>query len=269
MPGTGHCTVPCIDMANHTSGSATIALYETDAEKNAVLILRDGKEIDIGEEVTITYGDEKGACEMLFSYGFIEEGTTNAKELYLDVDVPDDDPLKSAKVAASHSPPGFRLFKNENALDWEGPFVWLLCVNEEDGLEFKLMQSNEGEREMLVSWKGQEVDNMSTFPELLRQDSLWDVLQLRATIVVQNRLEQQLMSLKACENRVEGLQGTGDLHFDRESYAMELRDLEETLMLEAYEVLEERKATLLASPTVLDYLGEDQKDEPPSPDDFS
>lgn len=269
MPGIGHSTVPCIDMANHASGFTTVALYDTDAGNNAILVLREGKEVDVDEEVTITYGDGKGACEMLFSYGFIEEGTSTAGELYLDVDIPDDDPLKLAKKSASRSPPGFRLFKNEESLDWEGPFVWLLCVNEEDGLEFKLMQSNDGEREILLLWKGHEVDDMSVFQELLSKDKLWDIFQLRATTIVHSRLEQQLLRLRDSEQRVEELQGTGDLHFNHESYAMELRDLEESLMLEAYEILEDRKTALLNSPKVLRYLGVAQKERPPSTDDFS
>ncbi|KKA20475.1 SET domain protein, partial [Rasamsonia emersonii CBS 393.64] len=32
LPGTGHAMVPCVDMANHASGDATVALYETDEE---------------------------------------------------------------------------------------------------------------------------------------------------------------------------------------------------------------------------------------------
>lgn len=46
--------VPCIDMANHASGDATAALYETDDDGNAILILRHGKDISEGGEITIT-----------------------------------------------------------------------------------------------------------------------------------------------------------------------------------------------------------------------
>lgn len=55
LPGTGHAMVPCVDMANHASGDATVALYETDEEGNAVLQLRWGKTLRPGDEVTITY----------------------------------------------------------------------------------------------------------------------------------------------------------------------------------------------------------------------
>ena len=55
LPGTGHAMVPCIDMANHASGDHTVAHYDTDVNGNGVLLLREGKSLDLGEEVTITY----------------------------------------------------------------------------------------------------------------------------------------------------------------------------------------------------------------------
>lgn len=64
LPGTGHSMVPCIDMANHASGDSTSALYETDSDGNAILVLREGKQLAANDEVTITYGDDKGACEV-------------------------------------------------------------------------------------------------------------------------------------------------------------------------------------------------------------
>jgi hypothetical protein len=54
LPGTGHAMVPCVDMANHASGDRTGALYETDNNGNAVLELRLGQTLEMGEEVTIT-----------------------------------------------------------------------------------------------------------------------------------------------------------------------------------------------------------------------
>lgn len=47
--------VPGVDMANHAAGDATAALFEVDADGRALLMLRDGKTIEPGEEVTITY----------------------------------------------------------------------------------------------------------------------------------------------------------------------------------------------------------------------
>ena len=54
FPGVGDCMVPCVDMANHASGDATAALYETDGNGNGLLLLREGKDIAKDGEVTIT-----------------------------------------------------------------------------------------------------------------------------------------------------------------------------------------------------------------------
>jgi len=54
FPGVGDAMVPCIDMANHASGDATAALYEVDGDGNAILLLRDGKQIPTNGEITIT-----------------------------------------------------------------------------------------------------------------------------------------------------------------------------------------------------------------------
>lgn len=55
LPGVGHAMVPCVDMANHASGADPMALYETDMDGNVVLLLREGKSLIDGDEVTITY----------------------------------------------------------------------------------------------------------------------------------------------------------------------------------------------------------------------
>jgi hypothetical protein len=54
FPGAGDCMMPCVDMANHASGEATAALYETDDDGNGLLLLRPGKTIAEGGEITIT-----------------------------------------------------------------------------------------------------------------------------------------------------------------------------------------------------------------------
>jgi hypothetical protein len=54
FPGVGDAMVPCVDMANHASGDATAALYETDEDGNGLLLLREGKSIQKGGEITIT-----------------------------------------------------------------------------------------------------------------------------------------------------------------------------------------------------------------------
>ncbi|KAL8852492.1 MAG: hypothetical protein Q9221_002616 [Calogaya cf. arnoldii] len=239
LPGTGHAMVPYIDMANHASGDATVALYDTDADGNAVLVLREGRTLNVDDEVTITYGDDKGACEMLFSYGFMEDSMTSARELFLDLDIPDDDPLKLAKKSISRSPPGFKLFESGNSIDWDGDFVWLVCVNEEDGLDFRVLQTVDGERELKMFWKDTEIPTKSNVGDLLKEEQLWDVFHLRAIATLQNRMERQLLSLekaKASISSMGELENSGYPYFN----TMKLRSLEEKLMLQAYEDFEDQ-----------------------------
>ncbi|KAL8992337.1 MAG: hypothetical protein Q9169_007176 [Polycauliona sp. 2 TL-2023] len=269
LPGTGHAMVPYIDMANHASGDDTVALYDTDAEGNAVLVLRQGKTLEPTDEVTITYGDEKGACEMLFSYGFIEDSMTSARELFLDLDIPKDDPLKLAKKSIARSPPGFKLLENGRSTDWDGDFVWLVCVNEEDGLDFRLLQALEGDKELKMFWKDKEISRESHLGDLLKEEHLWDVFELRAVATLQNRVEQQLLALGKANASVASMhepQSPGYPYFN----TLRLRELEEKLMLQAYDDFEHRKNDLLASQVVLDYLASANKEEEiPAEDDLT
>lgn len=277
LPGTGHAMVPCIDMANHASGDDTSALYDTDLNGNATLVLREGKCIGPGQEATITYGDEKGACEMLFSYGFIEDTMETARELFLDLDIPDDDPLKPAKKAVSNSAPGFRLFsQSDSSTNWEGPFVWLLCINEEDGLNFRPLQKIDDEGELKVFWDDFEVSDVSTFGQLLEAHPLWDIFRLRMITVLQGRVAAQLSALESSKTRLGGIERSSHEHVDAKvsRYARRLRFLEETLLLQAYQDFDDQvciltssaaiakidiimiqKEELLESKIVLEYLG--------------
>ena len=237
LPGTGHAVVPCIDMANHASGDETTAFYATASDGIAVLRLRPGKKVYPGDEITISYGDEKGACEMLYSYGFIEDTMISAKELYLELDIPDDDPLGKLKRQVAKVPPGFRLYlqTQDDRTGWEGAFVWLCCINEEDGLEFKELQDNNGERELQASWKDQDISDFESFQETLKNEPTWDIYQLRATVLLYERVTQQLLRLESSEKYVQELWESEDLDDHVYDKAMKLRDLEQSLLLQAFE----------------------------------
>jgi len=141
------------------------------------------------------YGDDKGACENIFSYGFLEEAMTTAKVMFLDLDIPDDDPLRPAKMYVSTAAPGFRLFEQNGTVAWESDHVWLVVVNEEDGLDFKIRQTMDGKREIQSFWKERELDTVK-LREQLEEDPSWDVFQLRATVLLQNRVDAQMETLK-------------------------------------------------------------------------
>lgn len=258
LPGTGFATVPVMDMANHATGTHAQALYETNADGDAVLLVRDGSKLKAGEEITISYGDDNGASEMLHSYGFIEPDMSTAKQLWLDIDIPTDDPLALAKHHAARSAPGFKIFqglgdssphhlgaalKRSNdsmPLYWEGPYAWLINVNEEDGLEFKLLRTTTGETDIQIFWKGTVVDDLSNFEELLSADPLYDVFKLRVTIMLRDRVLDQLARLRNSNETVADiLEAVGGETINYRN-GMKLRDLEGSMLRQACEGFEEQ-----------------------------
>src|SRR5436853_4284349 len=190
-------------MANHASGDETVAVYETETneDRKAVLQLRECKRPRPSEEITITYGDEKGASEMIFSYGFVESGMTNARQLFLDLDIPTDDPLRMAKKAVCTEAPGVRLYtKEDGEIGWESKYVWWSCVNEEDGLEFRVLQAGNGGKELQVLWKGTELEPRS-MSDALAKEPMRDIFQLRALVLLQERIGRQASELEDTEDQ--------------------------------------------------------------------
>ncbi|KAI1967154.1 hypothetical protein LOZ58_000653 [Ophidiomyces ophidiicola] len=279
LPEYGHAMVPCLDMANHASGAETRALYEMDEERNIVLQVRYGQSLRAGDEVTITlqemeqrqtneinalrYGDEKGAAEMIFSYGFLEGTVTNARQLFLELQIPDDDPLKPAKMMACNDPPGVRVFTRMDPhdrpkMDWESAFVWWVCVNEEDGLGFEVLQSNDGGREVQAAWKGSALRSSAQLRAQLEEDPLWDVYRLRAVVTIQERLLDQQRQLADSHDAVAEWAERVDEVTIRQSVwdtTMRLRGLEEQFLGQAIDDLETEKHELAQLATVQQYLG--------------
>lgn len=120
--------------------------------------------------------------------------------MFLDLDIPDDDPLRPAKIFVSTAAPGFRIFEKADGIDWESDFIWLVVINEEDGLDFKVRQTIDGKREIQALWKDTELDDTSKLREYLHGDPLWDIYQLRATVLLQGRVEMQIETLKDTGN---------------------------------------------------------------------
>ena len=247
LPGTGHAMVPCVDMANHASGTETVAVYETNERMGAVLQLRRGKSLKSGEEVTITYGDEKGASEVIFSYGFLESSMDNARQLFLDLDIPMDDPLRVAKKAICKEAPGVRLYTVDGKIGWESEYVWWSCVNEEDGLEFRVLQTNDGGKELQVQWKTRELAP-GGLGNMLANDSMRDVFELRAVVALQERIEGQASELEDTEGQfLEAIHLSGIRSATWETIRR-LRRLELEFLAEAYQTLQGQvRCTLLSA----------------------
>jgi hypothetical protein len=123
---------------------------------------------------------------------------SSAKVMFLDLEIPDDDPLRPAKIFVSTAAPGFRIFEKDETIDWESDYIWLMVINEEDGLDFRVRQTIDGKREIQAFWKERELDT-SRLLEHLQEDPAWDVYKLRATVLVQQRVEMQMATLQGSQ----------------------------------------------------------------------
>lgn len=190
----------------------------------------------------LRYGDDKGACENIFSYGFLEDAVATARSMFLSLDIPDDDPLRPAKIAVTTAAPGFRLFEVGDHTCWESDFVWLVAINEEDGLDFKLRQTVGGEREVQAFWKDEELDDTSKLRAYLEQDPLWDVFQLRSVFLLQGRIDRQLHMLREVGNPERG----PSIREGPWRLAQQLRSLEYAMLEKAGIDLENQVSTYMS-----------------------
>ena len=237
LPQIGHAMVPVLDMANHISDNRRNARFEVGENGDVLLVREDGVKIEEGEEINITYG-AGGACETIFSYGFLDEGALSARELFLTMDIPLDDPLRIPKKAAAKEPPGIRVFVDSDGLiRWEGALVWWAAVNEEDGLDFQVIQSIDGARELRTLWKNEEFQS-TEFHTKIGADANFDIFCLRATVLVQERVELQGAELVRSEQAF--AEGSLQVESGVREVLNRLRNLEIGLLMSAYETLEKQ-----------------------------
>ncbi|OJJ49964.1 hypothetical protein ASPZODRAFT_13069 [Penicilliopsis zonata CBS 506.65] len=269
LPGSGHSMVPCIDMANHASEGTVKALYETDASGKAVLQLRSGKTLNAGEEVTISYGASKSAAEMIFSYGFLEDDRVGAGNMVVPFDISDDDPLKLAKKMFHSNTSGIHVSAADSTttiVDWSRSLVWWASVNEEDGLDFKVLQTTDGDKELRAIWKGEDVDTPAKIGDILAAESLWEVFQLRAVVTIITLLESQLAELHGIDEIIADFRRDEAMLktlFDPDVFRLlcRFRVLEAELLKRGIDELFSRRTLLLRSETVIDYLKSQQEDD--------
>jgi len=98
----------------------------------------------------------------------------------------------------------------------------------------------------------------SNLKGLLQKEELWDVYQLRAVTVVQNRVEAQIRTLY----EVGSPEREAHIRETPWKLAERLRELELALLERAYGDLEDQKLGLVQSQVVRNYLGIDNDDEP-------
>ncbi|KAF4455658.1 SET domain-containing protein 8 [Fusarium austroafricanum] len=276
LPQAGHAMVPGLDMANHSHRPT--AYYEEDGKDNIVLLARPGADISEGGEVNISYG-EKPPAEMLFSYGFIDSEST-IEGLTLPLELLHDDPLGKAKLHIFKGSPSLKLSRSGGDISWQCPFVYLMCLNEEDGLEFRVLQGKDGERELKLFWQEEDVTaRADDFGDLIKGHPLCQVFRLRAVSVLHEVVSNHLMQLSSdiSHDELEALRRTGQVKDDRLQLAGKLREIEASVLESAAVVLNEQRAHLFADDHVVAYLGSmeaSQDGKVPEPaaneeDDFS
>lgn len=235
LPQTGPALVPCLDMVNHASGDEATAYYDQNTDGDVQLLLRPGTRISTGGEITISYGDAKSAAEMIFSYGFLDKNVTTTTSLTLHLDPLPYDPLGRAKAMAFTDAATVRFYKENGLIKWESSFVYLMCVNEEDGLDFKVLRELDSDRSPLrVFWQEQDVtDETDQFERLIEPHPMRDIFHLRAAVLLQDLVVQRGEELVAHDNETDV-----DNDDNAQALTQRLRRLEQTLLEAAYDSLE-------------------------------
>jgi len=238
LPGVGDAMVPVLDMANHLGDNRHNARFDVGEDGRVLLLVREDRPISDGDEVTISYGCG-GASEMVFSYGFLEDRVQSAREMFLSLSLPEDDPLRMAKSYFAKEAPGVRIFSDsEGHVDWESDFVWWACINEEDGLDFEVLQTNDGGKELLATWRGTRLEP-SGLRKTLIDDPLKDVFLLRATVMIQGIVEKQGEDLSSTQASFDQsmLQTSDDARFVHQTIR-HLCELELNLLMASFGALD-------------------------------
>lgn len=196
LPKSGISMVPCLDQANHAAQHN--AYYEEGSAGEVMLRLVSGAHLSDGEEITINYGLSKSPAEMLFSYGFIDSDSS-VEKLTLPLELTDDDPLLKAKIHVYGQKPSLDVQTEGGVCTWSAPFVYLMCLNEEDGVEFKVLQENNGSQHLRMFWQDEDItETPASIHQLAMKHDLWPIFELRAVTVVLGTIEDQLARLPGC-----------------------------------------------------------------------
>ncbi|KAF4786032.1 putative SET domain-containing protein [Colletotrichum scovillei] len=256
LPKSGEAMVPVLDLANHSSKAN--AYYEENDKDEVVLLLRPGCRVSSGDEMTISYGDAKSGAEMLFSYGFIDPASA-ADRITLPLIPMEDDPLGKAKLHVFDGAPTVEFVRTNGSLSWKSPFAYFMCLNEEDGLSFRVLQDTGGSRELKLFWQEEDVTATTTaFEQHIDQHPLAQIFRLRVVSVLEDLVASQLERLAtgmSLEDLDESLNEGGLVCGTCIIAAATLREQETSLLEAAVKALEDQKTQLLADENVVAYLG--------------
>lgn len=189
LPSLGTSMVPALDMVNHSTKPTA---YYDETNNGVELLVRAGSRVSGGEEVSISYGSAKPAAEMLFSYGFIDKSSV-VREMSLTLQAMEDDPLAMAKHRIFDGPPVVKLaISDSGELEWSSPFAFLVCLNEEDGLEFRVLQDSNSGRQLRMFWHDEDItDRVGDLEALIQDHDLYPIFKLRVSAVLYDRITTQ------------------------------------------------------------------------------
>lgn len=187
--------VPALDMVNHSA--APSAYYDEEPDGTMTLQIHPSFNFQHNAEVCISYGKAKPAAEMLFSWGFIDKESSSQK-LTLPIEPFSDDPLAKAKLHIYHGSPTVSFALEGAECRWTSPFVYLMCLNEDDGVEFCVLQDSSGGRQLRLFWQEKDVtDKAGDFEELIENHPLRALFKLRAVAVLQEAVADQVEKLES------------------------------------------------------------------------
>lgn len=243
LPYSGVAMVPCLDLANHSIANTAYWRQEPNSEA-VTLLLPKGSSISAGEEITINYGKDKSAAEMLFNYGFLDSSSA-VQSLVLPLDKMLEevkwDPLLEAKLRIFNAAPMLELSVDENSkVRWSAPFLHLMCVHEQDGLAFKT-EERQGQQSQRMLWRGKDITSMADmFDVFINAQDVREIVQFRVASLLLGFVQKQLDGLRdgpqASERRVrqEVLQA-----------ALQLRSIETDILERCMRALEPEREQLL------------------------
>ena len=182
-------------MVNHSA--APSAYYDEEPDGSMTLQIRPSSSFQHNAEVCISYGKAKPAAEMLFSWGFIDEESSSQK-FTLPIEPFSDDPLAKAKLHIFDGSPTVSFALEGSECHWASSFVYLMCLNEEDGLEFRVLQDFTGERQLKLFWQEEDVtEKAGGFADLIEDHPLRALFELRAVAVLQEAVADQVERLES------------------------------------------------------------------------
>lgn len=126
-------------------------------------------------------------------------------------------------------------------------------MNAEDGLDFRVLQKQDGGKELVMFWNDQEV-TAEEVPELVKKSELGKVYRLRAVVVLMEVVQEMLAELEGSEEACVQIHEMGLVGEQAFAGTTALRKLEGGLMKRALEHMEQEKEELLQEETVLEYL---------------